>query len=112
ALLTRAIKIDHHTHEPDDLAQVRGVLPAGHGRLRTKIQRAIRQSSAGQLEGGVKAQPIEIVGILVAAGDRQNASPQNLRQPVYKPFSKPIVTLHVSRQRWEDHVASWVCGVL
>jgi hypothetical protein len=34
---------------------------------------------------GVKAQPIEIVGILVAAGDRQNASPQNLRQPVHKP---------------------------
>src|SRR5215475_8783769 len=42
-------------------------------------------SAAGQLEGGVKAQPIEIVGILVAAGDCQNASPQNLRQPVHKP---------------------------
>jgi hypothetical protein len=83
--VARAIKIDHHTHEPDDLAQVRGVLAAGHGRLRTQIQSAIRQSSAGQLEGGVKAQPIEIVGILVAAGDRQNASPQNLRQPVHKP---------------------------
>jgi len=26
--VARAIKIDHHTHEPDDLAQVRGVLPA------------------------------------------------------------------------------------
>jgi len=71
--VTRAVEIDHHPAEPDEVAQSRRVLPTRHGRLTHQVRPAHRQPPAGELEGGVGAQAVEIVGILVAAGDGQDA---------------------------------------
>lgn len=43
---------------------------------------AIGQSSTAKLEGRVRAQPIEIVGIFAATGNGEDARPQNVRQQV------------------------------
>lgn len=68
-----AVEVDHHPAEPDEVAQGRCVLPARYGRLAHQVRPALRQSPAGELEGGVGPKTIEIVGILVAAGDGQDA---------------------------------------
>jgi hypothetical protein len=39
----------------------------------------------GQLEAGVAAQVVEVVGVLVAAGDRQDARPQDVGQRMDDP---------------------------
>ena len=43
---------------------------------------AVRQAPTGQLEAGIGTQMIEIVGILIAAGDGQHASAQNIGDTV------------------------------
>jgi hypothetical protein len=42
---------------------------------------AVRQTATRQLEGGITPQTVEVVGIFVAAGNRQDASAQDVRQP-------------------------------
>jgi len=37
--------------------------------LRAQIAAAVRQAIAGQLEGGITAQVVKVVGVFVAAGD-------------------------------------------
>ena len=64
------------------LAQRRRILPARHGRLRAQIGAAVRQAPTGQLEAGIGVQMIEIVGILVAAGDGQHPSTQDVGDAV------------------------------
>ena len=44
-----------------------------------------RQLAASQFEGRVAAQVIEVVGVLVAAGDRQNARTQDVTQLMHDP---------------------------
>lgn len=73
-------EIDHHPHQAQDLAQRRGVLPARQGRLRAQVRSAVGQAAAGQLEGRVAAQGVEVVGIFPAAGDGQDAGAQDVRQ--------------------------------
>ena len=80
-----AIQRHHGPHQPDHLAQAGCVLPARHGRLRTQIAPAVRQVTAGQLESGIAAQMIEVVGIFVAAGDGQDASAQDVGQAHAQP---------------------------
>ena len=75
-----AVEIDHHPAEPDEVAQSRRVLPARHGRLRAQVRPALRQPPAGELEGRIGAQPVEIVGVLVAAGDGEDAGAAGSRQ--------------------------------
>jgi hypothetical protein len=49
--------------------------------------------TAGQLEGGIAAQMIEVVGIFVAEGDGQDARAQNVRQRMNnRPGSRRSVT--------------------
>ncbi len=79
------VEVDHHPAEPDQVAQSRRVLPARHGRLAHQVRPALRQPPAGELESGVGAQGIEIVGVLVAAGDGEDARQQNLGERVNHP---------------------------
>jgi hypothetical protein len=46
--------------------------------LRAQIAAAVRQAVAGQFEGGIGAQMVEIVGVFVAAGDGEDAGAQNV----------------------------------
>jgi len=48
------------------------------GRLRHQIATALRQAPAGQLEGRVEAQNVEVVAILIAAGDGEQARPDHI----------------------------------
>ena len=77
-LVAGAIGIDHGVGHAHHLAQGGRILPARHGRLRAQIVAAVRQPAAGQLERRVGAQDIEVIGILVAAGDGKDAGAQNV----------------------------------
>ena len=77
-----AVGVDHGVGQAHDLAQRRRILPARHGRLRAQITAAVRQAAAGELEAGVGAQMIEVVGILVAAGDGEHAGAQDIGDAV------------------------------
>ena len=45
-----------------------------------QIVAALRQPPAGELEGGISAQIIEIVGIRIATGNREDAGTQDVCQ--------------------------------
>jgi hypothetical protein len=72
-VIAGAIQRHHGPHQPDHLAQARRILATRHGRLRTQIAPAIWQVTAGEFEGGITSQMIEVIGIFVAASDGQNA---------------------------------------
>ena len=78
-------QIEHHPAEPDHAAQIGRVLPAGHRRLRAQVPAAVRQPAAGELERRIETQAVEIVGVLPAAGDGEDARPQNVGQRVRDP---------------------------
>jgi len=65
--------IDQSVGEPDHVFQTRRVFEPRQGRLRTKVAAAVGQPPAGDFERRIGAQSIEIVGVLVAATDRENA---------------------------------------
>ena len=52
--------------------------PGRDGGLQAQIGSAVEEPPPGELEGCVAAQPVEVVGVLVAAGDRENPGAQNL----------------------------------
>ncbi len=58
------------------------VLEPAHGRLRTELRAALRRPADGQLEQRIGAQGVAIVGVFIAAGDREHAEPQHRRQRV------------------------------
>ena len=58
------------------------VLQSAHGGLGTEVEAALRRLACGQLEQRVRAQGVAVVGILVAAGDRQHAEAQHGRERV------------------------------
>ena len=72
------IEIDHGVGHAHHLAQGRRVLPARHRRLRAWITAAVGQAVAGQLKGGIGAQVVEVVGVLIAAGNGKNARAQDV----------------------------------
>ena len=74
------------------------VFPARHRRLRTQIIATVRQAAARQLEPGISAQVIEIVGVFVAAGDRKNAGAQNVVDAV-RHQSRIAPVCDLARQR-------------
>ena len=77
-----AIKVDHDVHHPHQFARRRGILPAAHRRLAGKTDGAAGQLAGRQLEARVVAQMIEIIGILIAAGDRQDPRLQDVGNTV------------------------------
>jgi hypothetical protein len=76
-LVALAPGVDHGVGQADDGLHIRRVLPARHGGLRAEILAAVGQAPTGQLERRVATQTIEIVGVLVAAGDGQHPRPQD-----------------------------------
>ena len=82
ACVAGAIDIDHGVAHRRHLMARRRVLPARDGRLRTQIAAAVRQAPAGQLEGGIGAQIVEVVGVLITAGDGEDAGAQNVGDAV------------------------------
>src|SRR3954471_9236876 len=77
-----AIDVDHGVAQGGHLVPVRRVLPARDGRLRAQICTALRKASAGQLESGIAAQMVEIVAVLIAARDGQDAGAQDIGHAV------------------------------
>ena len=75
-------EIDQDVAEPDDGAQVRQVLGPRQRRLGTQVRSSAGQAPAGELEGRIATQPVEIIGVLIAAGDRENPRPHYIRQAV------------------------------
>jgi hypothetical protein len=61
--------VDQRIAQSDRILQRRRILQPRQGRLRTKIAARVGQPPAGQLERWIGAQKIQIVGILVAAGN-------------------------------------------
>ena len=80
-----AVQVDQHPPEPDQVAQAGRVLQPRDGGLAHQVRAALGQAPAGELEGGIGAQMVEVVGILVPAGDRQDAGQQDLGQRVHDP---------------------------
>jgi hypothetical protein len=71
----RGVSHADHLMQSGPLDRLRRSGPTRHGRLRTEIAGGIGQSAAGQLEAGIAAQMIQVVGVLVSAGDREHADP-------------------------------------
>ena len=70
--------IDQRIGEPDDLFQRRRVLPARDGGLRTQIGARIGKPPAGELEGWIGPQKVEIVAVGIAAGNRKHARSEHI----------------------------------
>ncbi len=73
-------QIEQDPAEPDHAATIGRVLPAGDRRLRAQVPAAVRQPAAGELERRIETQAVEVVGILPAAGDGEDARPQDVGQ--------------------------------
>ena len=81
-----AVDVDHGVAHGRHFAPRRRVLPARHGRLGAQILAAVGQPPAGQLERGIGAQIVEIVAVLVAAGDSEDARTQDVGNTVRHPI--------------------------
>ncbi len=68
-----------------------------HGRLRAQMIAAVGQPAAGGFERWVVAQDVEIVGILVAAADRQDPSAAHVGDGVHDERGITLIG-HASRQ--------------
>src|SRR6202035_5394569 len=90
------IEIDHHVHQADEVAQGWRILPTRDGRLRAQVPAAIRQAATGQLERWIEAQPIEVVGVFVAAGDGEDAGAQDIGQQMGDPVRITAIRDHSS----------------
>jgi hypothetical protein len=90
-----AIEIDHHTHQPDQVAQRGRVLPARDGRLRAQIGPAVGQPSTRQLERRIGAQPVKVVAVLITAGNGENAGAQDIGQEMGDPLPIAPVRNHL-----------------
>lgn len=73
AVVGRYPLIHERVGQADRILQGRGVLQPRQRRLRAQVRTAVGQPSAGELECGIGAQVIEIVGVLVAAGNGESA---------------------------------------
>ena len=74
--------IDERPCQPDRVLQRRRVLQPRQRRLRTQVGARVGQPPASEFEGGIDAQGVKIVGVFVAAGDRQDAGANHVRQRV------------------------------
>ena len=66
------VEVDQRVGQADHLAQIWRIFQARHGRLRAEIAATVGQAPTGELESGIGAQMIEIIAILVSAGDREH----------------------------------------
>lgn len=80
--VTPAPDIDQRIGEADDFPQAGCVLPARDGGLRAQIGACFRQPPAGELERRIETQPIKVIAIGIAAGNRQHAGSQHILKRV------------------------------
>ena len=90
-LVAGAIEIDHDPHQANKVGQPGRVLPARDGRLRAQIGAAVGQPAASELEPRIGAQPVEVVGVLIAAGDGKDAGAQDIGQQMGNPVGVATV---------------------
>ena len=85
------------------------------GRLRAQIGPAVGQPPAGQLESRVAAQPVEVVSILIAAGNGEDARAQDVGQemsdlvliaPVRNYLGEPLGDAEPTLRLGEQHDAA------
>jgi hypothetical protein len=80
-----AVDVDHRGHQLRQLARGRCVLPPAHRRLTGKPRARSRQLAQRQAEARIVTQRVEVIGVLVAAGDRKDAGTQNVIQRMDHP---------------------------
>ena len=110
--MARQPQVHQHSTQADDSLQVGQVLQSRAGRLRAQIRPAVGQPPAGKLEGRVAAQEVKVVGVLVAAGDGEDAGAQNVGHRVFHARritwivdrrSQPVGQLQVPLGRSQKH---------
>ena len=75
--------VDQSVGQADHVAQARSILQPRQGRLGTQIPARVRQATAGELERWIEPQMIEVVGVLVAAADREHAGAEHIDKAVH-----------------------------
>ena len=78
--------INERIGQADHVFQAWRVLKPREGRLRTQVQSRVRQAPASEFERWVRSQEIQIVGVLVAATNREDAG---ARRPQMIPPAGP-----------------------
>jgi len=97
-MMAAAPQIDHGAAEPQQGAQIGRVLQPRDGRLGSQISPAFGKSAAGELEGGVVAQVVEVVTIRIAAGNGEDARTQDGGH-IVRDMRRAAVVWDQSRQR-------------
>ena len=78
--------VDQGGRQARHLDAGRRVLKPAHGGLGTQRAPALRRPAGRQLDQGIVAQGVAVVGILVSAGDREHAEAEHRRQAMDHPF--------------------------
>jgi hypothetical protein len=78
-------RVDRRIGQSDHVLQARRIFQARQRRLRAQVDARVRQPPAGELERRIGAQTIQIVGVLIAAADRENAGPDHVSEAVRYP---------------------------
>ena len=74
--VTGAVDVDHRGHHPGQLACGRRIFPPAHRWLAGQPRARSRQLAQRQSEARIVTQSVEIIGVLVAARDREHAGTQ------------------------------------
>ncbi|MGY4447782.1 hypothetical protein ACVWZR_002442 [Bradyrhizobium sp. i1.3.1] len=77
--------IDQGVGQADHVAQARRILQPRQSRLGTQIPVRVRQPTAGELERRIRPQMIEVIGVLVAAADREHPGAEHMDKAVHDP---------------------------
>ncbi|SDT15091.1 hypothetical protein SAMN04515621_3024 [Erythrobacter sp. HL-111] len=80
-----AVDVDHDPQHLCQLARARRILPAAHRRLAGQPRTRSRQLAQRKAEARIIAQSVEIIGILIAAGDREHPRAQDIFKPMNHP---------------------------
>lgn len=111
--IARAVEIDERACQPHQFSRRRRILSAAHRWLACQADHAAGQFAERQLEPRIVTQTVEIIGILITAGDRQHASPQDVAEVMNnpalvarigyaldKPFRNAKLSLHLRQQQY------------
>jgi hypothetical protein len=99
-------------------AQARRATKPRQRRLRAQIQTGVGQAPAGELEGWIGAQPVEIVAVLIAAGNGEDAGAQDIGHDLGDPLriapvpdrrGEPVRQLQAPLGRSQQHDAAVRC---
>ena len=80
-----AVDVDHRGHHAGQSARSRCIFPPAHRRLAGQPRARFRQLAERQAEAWIVAQSIEIIGILIAARNREHTGTQNVIQAMDHP---------------------------